>query len=64
MLSAGREPATAVSVEDIGTKVALVGRLGEPLGTMMEVRGNWAYPKNSVVKDYSLAGRRRRRARR
>jgi hypothetical protein len=47
-----------VSVEDIGTKVTLVGRLGQPLGTMMEVQGTWSYPRQRPgeppVKDDSL----------
>jgi hypothetical protein len=54
VFSADHEPAVTVSVEDIGTKVTLVGRLGEPLGKMMEVKGTWAYPEDPRVKDYSL----------
>ncbi len=38
---AAEEPTTNVSVEDIGTKVALIGRLGQPLGKTMEVKGTW-----------------------
>ena len=49
---AAQEPA-AVSVEDIGTKVVLVGRLGQPLGTMMDVQGTWKFP-DRFDKDYSL----------
>jgi hypothetical protein len=49
----GQESIAAVSVEDIGTRVTLVGRLGQPLGKMMEVRGTWKYPSRDV-KDYSL----------
>jgi hypothetical protein len=52
-LSSGPGPTTPILVEDIGTKVTLVGRLGVPLGKMMEVRGTWAYPKG-LVKDFSL----------
>ena len=50
--SFAQEPIT-VSVEDIGSKVTLVGRLGQPLGKMMEVKGTWRMP-DDVVKDYSL----------
>jgi hypothetical protein len=44
VLRADRKPSIEVSVEDIGTKVTLVGRLGQPLGKMMEVKGTWSYP--------------------
>jgi hypothetical protein len=40
------EPAATVSVADIGTKVSLVGRLGQPLGKMMTIRGKWVKPSN------------------
>ncbi len=50
--SAAEEPTTLVSVEDIGKKVALIGRLGQPLGTTMEVKGTWRMP-DIRVKDYS-----------
>lgn len=52
VLSADKEAAAKVSVEDIGTKVILVGRLGEPIGTMMDVKGTWVIPKE-IVKDNS-----------
>lgn len=47
---------TRVFVEDIGTKVTLVGRLGVPLSTMMTLNGKWGYPDetNGIVKDDSL----------
>jgi len=53
VFSADRKRTIAISVEDIGTKVTLVGRLGEPLGKLMEVKGTWGYP-DARVKDYSL----------
>jgi hypothetical protein len=43
----------AINVDDIGTKVTLVGRLGQPLGKMMKLRGSWNYP-SGLEKDYSL----------
>jgi hypothetical protein len=43
----------AINVDDIGTNVTLVGRLGWPLGKMMKLRGSWNYP-NGRVKGYSL----------
>jgi hypothetical protein len=42
-----------VSVEDIGSRVNLIGRLGKPIGAMMTVRGKWHFPSEHV-KDYSL----------
>lgn len=43
----------SINVEDIGTKVTLIGRLGEPLGKMMNLQGTWKYPEGDV-KDSSL----------
>lgn len=48
-----RKHMTDVSVEDIGTKVRLVGRLGVPLGEMMTLTGIWAFPDDNV-KDASI----------
>jgi len=54
----GKEAAqvTKVSVTDIGKKVIIIGRLGEPLREIMSVQGRWAYPDQSQgsTKDYSL----------
>jgi hypothetical protein len=47
-----RKPKVTVPVESIGSDVTLVGRMGEPLGTMMEVKGTWSQPKE-IVKDNS-----------
>ena len=43
-----------VSVEDVGTRLILIGRLGKPLGEKFEIRGYWHFPSNIHVKDYSL----------
>ena len=51
--SGGNDATLAINVDDIGTKVTLVGRLGQPLGKMMKLRGSWKYP-NGVMKDDSL----------
>jgi hypothetical protein len=51
--SGGNDAKLAINVDDIGTKVTLVGRLGQPLGKMMKLRGSWKYPSD-LVKDYSL----------
>jgi hypothetical protein len=51
--SGGNDAKLAINVDDIGTKVTLVGRLGQPLGKMMKLRGSWKYP-DGVAKDYSL----------
>ncbi len=51
--SRGNDAKLAINVDDIGTKVTLVGRLGQPLGKMMKLRGSWKYP-NGLAKDYSL----------
>ncbi|MCC7339011.1 MAG: hypothetical protein IT422_28275 [Pirellulaceae bacterium] len=55
------EPSTAqdtrthrVSVEDVGTRLILIGRLGKPLGEEFEIRGHWHFPPTPYVKDYSL----------
>jgi hypothetical protein len=42
-----------VSVIEIGSKVTLIGHLGQPLGTMVDVTGTWDYP-DETAKDYSL----------
>lgn len=42
-----------VSVDDIGKRLLLIGPLGEPLGTLMTIKGTWNYP-DSLVKDGSL----------
>lgn len=54
--SQGAEPTTAVRVTEIGGDVQLIGRLGEPLGTMLTVVGTWSFPDQSAgpTKDYSL----------
>ncbi len=51
--SGGNDATLAINVDDIGTKVTLVGRLGQPLGKMMKLRGSWKYPRG-LVKDDSL----------
>ena len=51
--SGGKDATLAINVDDIGSKVTLVGRLGQPLGKMMKLRGSWKYP-NGVMKDSSL----------
>jgi hypothetical protein len=51
--SGGKDAALAIYVDDIGTKVTLVGCLGQPLGKMMKLRGSWKYPRD-LVKDNSL----------
>ncbi len=51
--SSGNDAKLAINVDDIGTKVTLVGRLGQPLGKMMKLRGSWKYP-DGLAKDYSL----------
>ena len=51
------KPPTDISVNDIGGKIRLIGRLGEPLGKMMTVTGTWAYPSTPpgvLSKDGSL----------
>lgn len=51
----GKSPPVSVSVEDIDDKVQLIGRLGEPLGTITTVTGRWFSPsKVEPVKDDSL----------
>lgn len=47
--SLAQEPKTLirVSVDEIDTKVVLVGRLGERLGKMMTVTGKWISPPRS-----------------
>lgn len=42
--SADERRKVVVSVADVDQTVTLMGRLGQPLGTMMEVRGTWKYP--------------------
>jgi hypothetical protein len=50
LLSADKErkPKVTVPVEAIGSDVTLIGRLGEPLATMMEVKGTWNRPDGNV----------------
>jgi hypothetical protein len=53
----GPVPLTNIAVEDIGNKVQLIGRLGEPLGRMMTVKGTWTYPTRpgaAMAKDDSM----------
>lgn len=50
---AGKEK-VRINVDDIGKKVVLIGRLGEPLGTWVTLKGTWELPKLELVKDYSL----------
>lgn len=50
---AGKEK-LRINVDDIGKKVVLIGRLGEPLGTWVTLKGTWELPKLELVKDYSL----------
>lgn len=38
------DKAVEVSVAEIGRTVTLVGRLGQPLGTMVSIRGTWRLP--------------------
>ncbi|HUP77371.1 MAG TPA: hypothetical protein VM260_02340, partial [Pirellula sp.] len=49
ILAAHQPPKTSsqVHVNDIGTEIELVGRLGRPLGTMVTIAGTWAYPDQS-----------------
>lgn len=56
ILGEDQSPPASVSVDDIGRKVTLVGRLGQPLGTMMTIQGHWAYPDASKgpAKDNSI----------
>jgi hypothetical protein len=49
----GQQPKATVSVDDVGKRITLIGRLGEPLGTMIEVQGTWKYPRE-LIKDNSL----------
>jgi hypothetical protein len=51
--SGGQDATLAINVDDIGPKVTLVGRLGQPLGKMMKLRGSWKYP-DGVMKDSAL----------
>ncbi len=46
------KPAQEARVVDIGGAVILIGRLGKPLGSEIEVLGKWSLPKG-IVKDYS-----------
>lgn len=39
-----QKPQRQISVDEIGTSVVLVGRLGVPLGKKMEVSGYWHFP--------------------
>lgn len=52
----GKSPPLSVNVEDIGAKVQLIGRLGQPLGKMMTVSGRWFYPAKpgELLKDDSM----------
>lgn len=52
----GKSPQVSVNVEDIGSKVQLIGRLGQPLGKMMTVSGRWFYPAKpgEMLKDDSM----------
>lgn len=40
-----------INVDDIGKSVTLIGRLGKPLGTRMEIRGRWSTPEFPVKDD-------------
>jgi len=50
------ESTIAIKVTDISADVTLIGRLGKPLGTMLNVTGTWGFPdqSNGPTKDYSL----------
>jgi hypothetical protein len=39
----------AISVDEIGRSVELIGRLGKPLGTKMEIRGRWLLPTDDMA---------------
>jgi hypothetical protein len=58
MAKAGEDVAATVKVStaDIGARVTLIGRLGQPLGTMLTIEGTWGYPNQSrgPTKDYPL----------
>ena len=43
----GDDETRDISVDEIGTSVTLVGRLGKPLGKMASVRGRWSYPEHA-----------------
>ena len=45
-----------VDVRSLGKDIAVIGRLGKPLGTMISVEGTWGFPDQSAgpTKDYSV----------
>ena len=47
-----KKPTQEVQVVDIGGSVLLIGRLGKPLGSEIEVQGKWSLPEG-IAKDYS-----------
>jgi hypothetical protein len=49
--ASAQEQAVVLSIDDIGKTVTLVGSLGKPLGTMMEIKGIWRYPGPRVKDD-------------
>jgi hypothetical protein len=46
-------PQQAIRVDSIGKDVTLIGRLGEPLGTKIELQGKWGFPK-TIEKDGAI----------
>jgi hypothetical protein len=50
--AAADKPAETIEIHvaEIGSKVTLIGYLGQPLGKMMTVKGQWKYP-GLTVKD-------------
>jgi hypothetical protein len=44
----GKAAPMMIDVNEIGTKVILVGRLKSPLATLMTVNGKWSIPQGSV----------------
>lgn len=58
LTSADEPRKVVVSVADIDRTVTLIGRLGQPLGTMMEVRGTWKYPPAQKSPDGKLLSKK------
>lgn len=44
---AAKPPLQRIKAEDIGTKAAIVGRLGHDLDTFLTIRGSWDRPERS-----------------
>ena len=47
LVADGKRPRQSLSVTDLGIGYELIGRLGQPLGTMLTVKGKWGYPDQS-----------------